>query len=84
MKFTISKEMQQMVDTAKNKGLWIHCEYQDLWFEPKDLEECWKSGLFCWGATNWSLRPVTERVIQLERKVRQAEDELKEFKKRIK
>ena len=80
----VSKEMQQMVDEAREKGLWLYCDYQDLWFNPEELQRHWEQGRFCWGPESWHLCPPSERVGVLERRLANVANELKEFKRRCK
>ena len=75
-------ELQTMAREAERTGKWFHCNYQDLWFSPREIRTLWDKGQFRWGPVNWKLLfPSTKRA-DLERDIVDAELRLREFDKR--
>lgn len=74
--------MVGMFERARKEGLWFHCNYQDLWFSPDELERRQKGGRFRWGPVNWKLRDPRERASSMLREIRQKEAALAEFRTR--
>ena len=66
----ISDGLAPMFKEAREKGLWFHGSYHDLWYSPDDLAEAQANGSMRWGAGNWKL---LDPKIQLEHLSRQAQ-----------
>lgn len=77
------EELVPMMAKAKAEGLWFHCNYQDLWFSPTELEDTWGKGRFQWGAVNWNLRNPQEYKAEAQRRVDVAKSELERIERRI-
>lgn len=76
-------ELMALLEKAKREGLWFHCNYQNLWFSPKELERDWANGHFRWGAQNWQLVNPAERRRELEQEVKSAVARLEDFERRL-
>jgi hypothetical protein len=68
----ILRDLEPMFQEAEAKGLWFHCNYQDIWFAPADLRKEHEKGSFIWGKVNWTLRNPSELTRQLEANVTDA------------
>jgi hypothetical protein len=44
-----------LFERARKENLCFHCNYQDLWFTPDELQDLQSDGQFRWGAVNWTL-----------------------------
>jgi hypothetical protein len=64
-----------MLKEARERGLWLHCSYQDMWFTPDELEAEQKEGRLCWGPVNWKLRDPRELYESIERRREELEKE---------
>ncbi len=64
---------------AERCGLWFHCNYQDLWFSPKDLRASQAKGNFVWGPVNWKLRDPKELGRKLKDEAVVAKQRLEDF-----
>lgn len=76
-------DLQPLFDKAVKEGLWFHSSYQDLWFSPSELHKEQQAGRFRWGSVNWTLRHPHERMSELLRRLREAEDAVAQFRRRI-
>ncbi|MCP3683809.1 MAG: hypothetical protein GY861_14080 [bacterium] len=71
---------------AKEKGLWFHTNYQDLWFSPSELKNAQSKGSFIWGITNWELRDPKEQFYSdefIEKMINNYKQHNKDIEKRI-
>lgn len=68
---------------ARAKRLWFHTSYQDLWFSPDDLARANATGRFRWGPSSWTLRDPAERLLELDRKIAEAQKERDQFAARL-
>ena len=75
--------LQILIDKARNRGLWLRCFYQDLWFSPDELEAKNKEGKFLWDPVSWELRDPKERIKTMERQINLSIDRLTEFRRRV-
>ena len=51
----ILDSLEPLLLKAEREGLWLHCDYQDLWFSPEQLRQEHAKGSFLWGPVNWEL-----------------------------
>ena len=72
-----------LIERARKTEMWLWCHYQGLWFSPDELEAENRQGRFLWGAVNWKLRNPQEHIVQLQKSITFAEDELAKFRQRI-
>lgn len=72
-----------MFKEAREKGLWFHCGYQDLWLSPEELEKEQAHGRFLWGACNWDLRNPKEHLKSLYQDIRNAQVAYDNFASKI-
>lgn len=79
----IIKSLQPLFEKAEKEKLWFYCNYQDLWFSPKELKDMQKAGRFIWGEVNWTLQNPMERVTEMEKRIKAYEIEKEKFIKRI-
>ena len=75
--------LEELAKKAEERGLWIWCRYQDLWFSPTELREHWKADRFRWGPSNWELKNPDLHIVELQQKIRACEDELRNFRARL-
>ena len=80
----MTDEMDKLFTEAEAKGLWFFSSYQSLWFSPRELREAQADGRFKWGVVNWELRPPKEHEAELLRKAEAVEQELRDWKQRVK
>ena len=52
----IQCQLTELIAEAREKYLWIHCNYHDLWFSPNELEKCNAEGKYLWAKVNWTLK----------------------------
>lgn len=67
--------LNALMDKAEAEGKWLWCNYQDIWFSPKQLREQNRNGKFRWGAVNWHLRDPQEKIDEADRRAKAAADE---------
>jgi len=79
----ILKELEPLFKRAREQNLWFHCNYQDLWFTPEELEKTQEKGRFVWGAINWELKDPTEKLQGLQNKVKRAQKDYDEFQLKL-
>lgn len=72
-----------LFDDARQRGLWFHCSYQDLWFSPDELAAEHANGRFVWGTVSWKLRPPQEHLDALKKAATDAEIAIERFRKRM-
>lgn len=77
------EQVEKLIREAEEKGLWLFCGYQDLWFSPAELRKAQSDGRFRWGPDNWRLRDPREMVTAAEYKVRAAQEHLEHVKARL-
>lgn len=77
------KELEPLIKRAKEEKKWLYCSYQSLWFSPEELEKENSQGRFRWGPLNWDLRDPGERIHQIEKMIKDKNEELKNFKERM-
>ena len=58
-------DLEPLIREAERAGKWLHCQYQNLWFSPKELRIQNSEGHFIWGAVNWTLRDPMEEYSRL-------------------
>lgn len=75
--------LQDLIDEAKDKKLWLYCSYQELWFSPAELEKANTLGKFLWGAENFSLRNPFHHLEDLNKKIKDAQQEYVAFQTRM-
>lgn len=75
--------LRPLIESARSRGMWLWCSYQDLWFSPDELEAKNSQGRFLWGPINWILRDPREHIQQLEHKIERAEDNLTTLRQRV-
>jgi hypothetical protein len=80
---TVVEECGPLIVEAREKGLWLHCAYQDLWFNPDELKKAQSEGRFRWGLVNWELRDPRHRVSALRREITKLEAEIRAFQARM-
>ena len=73
--------MEQLIRKAEKEGLWLHCNYQDLWFHPQELRDLQANGRFRWGPENFRLRNPKRRLETLRENLKHAQREFDSFKK---
>ena len=66
---TVRLSLEPLFQQAERDGLMFHCQYQDLWFTPKQLREAQSQGKFLWGKCNWHLRPRAAYRLKLSNKI---------------
>jgi hypothetical protein len=76
--------VNELIETARAQGLWLHCAYQDLWFSPDELSSCRRAGRFRWSAENFTLRDPKAKLADLLRKEAEAMEAVMAFKTRLK
>jgi hypothetical protein len=74
--------MLQKINHARERGLWLYCNYQNLWFSPDELECHVNNGRFVWG-DSWIPRNPEEYLIELEEAVVVAKKNVINFKARM-
>lgn len=74
--------LTELIEKARRERKWLHCTYQDMWFSPDELQKENEGGNFRWGAQNFELRDPQEHSQQLERRIKEAEEELVRFEAR--
>jgi hypothetical protein len=79
----ILEGLRPLIEQAELGGKWLHCNYQDIWFSPKELREQNANGHFIWGAVNWEIRDPNEQVSYLEGQVESAKRAVAAFKQRL-
>ena len=79
----IAAGLKPMFARAEKDGLWFFSGYQQLWFSPSELKAEQSQGNFMWGAVNWQLRNPQERLQQLEHEIKDKQNEIVQFKKRL-
>ena len=79
---SVQEMLRSLIQEARDRRMWLWCNYQDIWFSPDELEAMNKKGKCLWGPVNWKLRDGQENTIKLENLVKQAEDNLKDWKKK--
>ena len=62
----ILQGLNPLYEKAEKERLWFFCDYQNLWYSPKELRQLQSEGRFVWGAANWKLRNPMERVEEME------------------
>ena len=72
-----------MFKEAREKGLWFHGTYHDLWFTPDELEQRQSEGQSLWGAVNWKLRNPNERLQQLGKSAKSAAQQYNDFQTKL-
>lgn len=82
-KESIIESLQPLFWEATQKGLWFHCNYQDMWFSPKELRAAQAKGNFVWGPVNWTLKPPQALKMQLQTNVSNAQAGLTSFIERL-
>ena len=80
---TIQMMLRPLIESARGRGMWLWCSYQDLWFSPDELEAKNNQGKFLWGPINWVIRDPQEHIQQLKQGIERAEDALAMFQTRI-
>ena len=75
--------LRGLIESARSRGMWLWCSYQDLWFSPDELEAKNSQGKFLWGPINWILRDPRDHIQQLEQKIERAEDDLTTLRGRV-
>lgn len=69
----VSRQLAPMFEKARREGLYFLCRYQGMEFSPDELQAEQAQGRLNWGAVNWELRPVAERVKHAEESVAKAQ-----------
>jgi len=75
----ILKSLEPMFEKAEKEGLWFYCSYQDLWFKPQELKEKQSNGRFIWGSDNWELRHPFEKIIEINKLIKNLEKSKQRF-----
>ena len=75
--------MDELLAQARREGKWLRCAYQDLWFEPDELEGYQRAGQFRWGVCNWTLRDPAERRAMLQQALTEAKEDLRRHDRRV-
>jgi hypothetical protein len=68
--------MAPLFEEAERTGKWFWCNYQSLWFSPRQLREEHARKAFRWGPVNWELRDPQEHLAEAKRRVEQAQAEV--------
>lgn len=79
----IRESLQEMFRKARERKLWFHSLYQDVWFSPDELDQMHEQGRFLWGPVNWKLRSPSEKLDELEREAERLLQRIKDFQKRM-
>lgn len=79
----IVESLKPLFKEAREKSLWFHCNYQDLWFSPDELEKHQSNGQFMWGAVNWQLKEPSWKIRELELKKKAIDQEINNFVNRL-
>jgi hypothetical protein len=79
----ILESLQPLFDQADRYGLWLHCNYQDMWFHPDELRDYHKKDQFLWSPANWQLRDPDEKLLELLNRKKSIENEIEQFKLRL-
>lgn len=79
----VADMLKPLISEAREKGLWLWCHYQDIWFSPSELEQQNANGKFLWGPVNWKLRDPTERLREAERRLSEAQREVDAIRQKI-
>ena len=58
--FEALASLNPLIAQAEREGKWLYCNYQGMWFSPKELRRANADGRFIWGAVNWCLRNPQE------------------------
>jgi len=78
----IRESLKPLIQLARERGVWIWCGYQGLWFSPDDLEKANAEGKFLWGGVNWKLRDPREHQAELDHIAKDAIDAARRFRLR--
>ncbi len=68
--------MAPLFEEAERTGKWFWCNYQSLWFSPRQLRAENAKGSFRWGPVNWKLRNPQERLAEAKRRAENAQAEV--------
>jgi hypothetical protein len=79
----ILASLEPLFKEAEEKKLWFHCNYQDMWFSPKELRAAHAEGRLIWGPVNWRLRDPYARLWQIADEVKKLTAEAFELGKRV-
>ncbi len=77
------RSLAPLFKKAEDHGLWFHSRYQDLWFSPSELRHEHENDRLLFSAENWQLKNPQLQIDYLESKVRSAEKDLENFKRRV-
>jgi len=77
------KELQPLLDQAIREKKWFFCNYQQMWFSPKEIVEYWENNRFLWGASNWKLRDPQERLVEILARISGLNKEIVSIKSRM-
>ncbi len=83
LKQKIRKSLEPMFKEAREKGLWFHASYQDIWRTPDELSKAQEEGRLCWGPENWTLRSPFVYLEHLKSRIEAAELEYQSVLKRM-
>jgi len=83
MEITTVDQMDRMIQEAKERGLWLVSNYQQIWFSPRQLQVARAKGKFLWGPENWTLKPASDKIAQLKREQACLESEIADIMREI-
>ena len=79
----ILSDMEPIIKSAEESGLWLFCQYQQLWFSPSELRKEHANGRFIWGPVNWEVRSPLDLLESAKTRLMDAATNFYEVKKRI-
>lgn len=74
---------EELIAEAERRGMWLHTDYQNLTFSPRELREANERGQFKWGAASFRLVDPRTELAALERKAAEAQDDVARFRERM-
>lgn len=77
------ENLQDLINDARSRGLWLRCSYQNLWFSPDELEKYNREGQFRWGIVNFTLRNPHERLDELCEDLARQHEGIETFRERM-
>lgn len=75
--------LSELIESARQQDLWLHCNYQDLWFSPDELEEQNIKGKFLWSVENWTLQDPHVKLERLMENIQDAKKTYNDFRARM-
>ena len=77
------KELQPMLQTAQETGLWFHSVDGQLWFSAKMLQEHMANGRYIYRSLNWVLIDPQLLISSMERKIDLLDRKLEHIRRNV-